>query len=97
MEIRFANLVLERCLQDASYAGRHLGPALSSRYAYLVNFLACIDAARDLGRFAFLDTVGPPKAEQGLPWTVCLVDRWRLVFEVADDGTTINIMEVVQS
>ncbi len=97
MQIRFASTTLERCVHDESYAAKFWGATPASRYAYVVNFLACIDVVADLVRFAFLDTVASAETTRGDRWTVCLVDQWRLVLELADGGDTIGVVEVVYS
>lgn len=92
MEIRFANERLKQCFVDNVYARQHFGRVVADRYAYVLNFLSCIDTASDLQRFAFLDTVAPPTISG--TWSVSLDGQRRLMLQPVEDGKTIRIMEV---
>lgn len=94
MDLQFATPELEKCFVDKQYAGRHLGPKLAQRYAYMLNFIGCIDEAADLQRFAFLDTAAPSNISGS--WTISLDGSRRLVLKPVVDGKAMTIMEVAQ-
>lgn len=95
MELRFTNPGLELFFSDDTLAAKEWGTDAARRYSYVVNFLACIDTAKDLSKFAFLDL--RDSSEEGRPhpgWTLHLAGRWHLALEVVEGGEALSIMEV---
>lgn len=94
VELQFADERLKHCFLDKAYASMHLGREVADRYAYLLNFIGCIDSASDLQRFAFLDTVAPPNISGSWSWSVSLDAERRLLLQPVEDGKAIRIMEI---
>ncbi len=93
MRVQFRNASLARCLSDEAYAAERWGAEAAIRYAYVVNFLTCIDAAGDLGRFAFLEA-RVEDGDRGPRWLVPLADDWRLALAPVDGDYALSVVEV---
>lgn len=94
VDLQFATPELKQCFVDKQYARRHFGSRLAERYAYILNFIGCIDEASDLQRFAFLDADAPSNISGS--WTISLDGTRRLVLKPVVDGKAMTIMEVAQ-
>ena len=96
MDVRFANAGLARCAREEAEAIARWGTDVGTRYTYVINFLACIDAVGDLGKFAFLDAVERSTSDQ-LRWTVRVTDGWRLALEAVEGEQALVVVEVVRN
>ncbi len=93
MRVQFRTPKLARCLRDEAYAAERWGPAAASRYAYVVNFLTCIDTAGDLGRFAFLAAKVENEGGESR-WLLPLADDWQLALALVDGDHAVSVVEV---
>ena len=96
MDICFVDERLALCFREEAQAVARWGCDVATQYAYVVNFLTCLDTAGDLSKFAFLDAVATSHPE-GFRWTVRLTNGWRLVLEATESGEPLVVAEVVQS
>ncbi len=94
LDIRFKTRKLEKAFAQIAEGRKLWGDMVARRYIERVNALQTLDnaklAAKEFPEYRPQELKGKRKGQ----WAMNLNDRWRLIYEPAEDGLTISIEEV---
>lgn len=93
MLVRFNDPNLERCVTDQALATERWGVTVAERYAFVINFLTCVDGVGDIDQFTFLDAT-PQATSAGTTLMIDLGGEWRLAVEASDGAQALTVTEV---
>jgi plasmid maintenance system killer protein len=93
VKVRFADGQLERCFLEDRLANRTWGESVGQRFIQRIRVLQVSSKFEDLFEAQTL-RLHPLRGNRVGQWSLTLVGRWRLIFQLSQDRQTITIVEV---